>query len=74
MTNSQSEYLSSLYMALAEMRLFVEGALALYEDEISLAFKPTPIESQAFNTLGVSLYKLRDHLCNLQEAFPRSTD
>ena len=56
-----------------EMRLIVEGAIALYEDEavplLGLAIKNEKYEAaDAFDALGTALYSLRQHITALQTA------
>ena len=56
-----------------EMRLIVEGAIALYEDEavplLGLAIKNEKYEAaDAFDALGTALYNMREHITALQTA------
>ena len=56
-----------------EMRLIVEGAIALYEDEavplLGLAIKNEKYKAaDAFDALGTALYSMRRHICDLQTA------
>ncbi len=56
-----------------EMRLLLEGAIALYEDEasslLSLAMKAQRYEAtDAFEAIGSALYSLRSHVRDLQKA------
>ena len=56
-----------------EMRLIVEGAIALYEDEavplLGLAIKNEKYEvADAFDALGTALYNMRQHISDLQTA------
>ena len=56
-----------------EMRLIVEGAIALYEDEaeplLGLAIKNEKYKAaDAFDALGTALYSMRQHICDLQTA------
>ena len=56
-----------------EMRLIVEGAIALYEDEavplLGLAIKNEKYEAaDAFDALGTALYSMRQHISDLQTA------
>ena len=56
---------------LSEMRLLVEGAIALYEEDAmslqSLARdNQQPEAATAFDTIGTALYNLREHLRKLQ--------
>ena len=57
-----------------EMRLIIEGAIALYEGDavplLVLANKSQQYEAaDAFDTIGTALYSLRDHVRNLQKAY-----
>lgn len=58
---------------LSEMRLLVEGAIALFEDEASILChlaKDAGDEDArcAFNDIGSALYCLRSHIIHLQAA------
>ena len=56
-----------------EMRLIIEGAIALYEGDavplLVLANNNQQYDAaDAFDTIGTALYGLRDHVRNLQKA------
>ena len=56
-----------------EMRLIIEGAIALYEDEaeplLGLDIKNEKYKAaDAFDALGTALYSMRQHICDLQMA------
>ena len=56
-----------------EMRLIIEGAIALYEGDavplLGLANSNQQYEAaDAFDSIGTALYGLRDHVRNLQKA------
>ena len=56
-----------------EMRLIIEGAIALYEGDdvplLGLANKSEQYEAaDAFDSIGTALYSLREHVRNLQTA------
>ena len=56
-----------------EMRLIIEGAIALYEGDavplLGLANKSQQYDAaDAFDTIGTALYGLREHVRNLQTA------
>ena len=58
---------------LAQMRLLIEGAIVLYEDEAStllhLAAKHKEYSaSGAFDTIGTAIYDMREHIVDLQAA------
>ena len=66
-------YLLKSGMAQYEMRLLIEGALVLYEDEASsllrLAMKNEQYEAaDAFEAVGSALNVLREHVRDLQKA------
>nr|MBR4279961.1 hypothetical protein [Clostridia bacterium] len=68
---NMNEYLWKSSDAASEMRLLVEGAIALYEEDAmslqSLARdNRKPEAATAFDTIGTALYNLREHLRNLQ--------
>ena len=59
--------------ALAQMRLLIEGAIVLFEDEAStllhLAAKHKEYSaSGAFDTIGTAIYDMREHIVDLQAA------
>ena len=69
---NMNEYLWKSSDAAAEMRLLVEGAIALYEEDAmslqSLARdNQQPEAATAFDTIGTALYNLREHLRKLQD-------
>ena len=69
---SMNEYLWKSSDAAAEIRLLVEGAIALYEGEAmglqSMAHKnQQPEAATAFDTIGTALYDLREKARLLQE-------
>ena len=56
-----------------EMRLIIESAIALYEDDaeplLALAIKNEKCKAaDAFDALGTALYSMRQHICDLQMA------
>ena len=59
--------------AFSEMRLMVEGAISLFEDEASPLCKlardaGAQEANRAFNDIGTALYAFRTHIKSLQEA------
>ena len=69
---SMNEYLWKSSDAAAEIRLLVEGAIALYEGDAmglqSMAHKnQQPEAATAFDTIGTALYDLREKARLLQE-------
>ena len=60
--------------AFSEMRLMVEGAIVLYEEEAAPLFrlaKDNREAQAAFNTIGKALYLLREQMKMLEEAHHR---
>ena len=71
-------YLSDLRATLADMRLLIEGAICLYEDDAPPAFTLSKEHGQqtavwAIDTIGYALYDLRMQIISLQNAFPNET-
>ena len=68
-----NEYLSKSNDALCEMRLVVEGAIVLYEDEATplynMALKAEmPAAAAAFDIIGRALVSLRENIILMDEA------
>ena len=66
-------YLWNTGNELAEIRLIVEGAVTLYEEDASQLHKMAMdsgelIAAAGFDTIGEALYELRTHIRNMQEA------
>lgn len=74
MVTPEADYLSDLYLTLANMRVNVEGALYLYDDETLASFKAHTIEAQTLDAIGVALLNLREHIVKLQATYPKETD
>lgn len=60
----------------ATVRLLVEGAITLYEDEASPLFRlglshDQPVAATAFEVIGTALYELRTQVMALQERHRR---
>ncbi len=58
----------------AAMRLIVEGAITLYDDEASPLHKMAltqglPAAASAFEIIGTALFELRSHIIQLQELY-----
>lgn len=67
------EFMSLAGTALAEMRLTIEGAIAIYEAEGTPLFRRALAEGQtaqaaALDTLERALRTLHDRICELQAA------
>ena len=78
MINLDDDCLWKTGHAFSEMRLMVEGAIALFEDEATplsrLAREAEAHEaSSAFNDIGTALYAFRTHIVDLQDAHRRAT-
>ena len=66
-------YLWNTGNEIAEIRLIVEGAVTLYEEDVSQLHKMAMdsgelIAAAGFDTIGEALYELRTHIRNMQEA------
>ena len=71
--NTQDSFLWTAGMKHLEMRLIIEGAIALYEDDaeplLGLAIKNEKYKAaDAFDALGTALYSMQRHICDLQAA------
>jgi hypothetical protein len=71
--NTQDSFLWATGMKQLEMRLIIEGAIALYEDDaeplLGLAIRNEKYKAaDAFDALGTALYSMRRHICDLQVA------
>lgn len=72
-----NKYILQTGDTLAQMRLLIEGASLLYEDEASPLHKlaytnDQPMAAMALDTIGTALYRLREHAVSLQTAFAES--
>ena len=70
---NMNEYLWKSSDAASEMRLLVEGAITLYEEDASGINKMMMdagelIAAAGFDTIGEALYELRTHIREMQEA------
>ena len=75
--DAKEQYLSQANETLATMRLLIEGAIALYEDDASplLALAKNHdlySSARAHDAIGYALYDLRMHIRSLQDGFPRT--
>lgn len=66
-------YLWNTGNEIAEIRLIIEGAVTLYEEDASWINKMMMdagklIAAAGFDTIGEALYELRTHIRNMQEA------
>lgn len=69
----KGSYLWNTGNEIAEIRLIVEGAVTLYEEDASGINKMMTdagnlIAAAGFDTIGEALYELRTHIRNMQEA------
>ncbi|MBQ4074569.1 MAG: hypothetical protein IJD39_05130 [Clostridia bacterium] len=68
------DYVSKTLSISSIMRLIVEGAIVLYEEEAAPLFrlaKDNREAQAAFNTIGKALYLLREQVKMLEEAHHR---
>ena len=73
---NMNEYLWKSSDAASEMRLLVEGAITLYEEDASGINKMMMdtgnlIAAAGFDTIGEALYELRTHIRDMQEALTK---
>lgn len=62
---------------LAQMRLLIEGAIVLFENEASTLLHLAAANKQysssgAFDTIGTAIYDLRKHIVDLQAAHTKA--
>ena len=55
----------------SDMRLIIEGAIVLYEDDALPLYEQADVKEEqkarnAFDTIGSALYSLRRYICELQ--------
>lgn len=70
-SNAADDYIFHSCCALADMRLIIEGAVLIYEDEASTLLRLARVHDQdsaalAFDTIGSALYSLREQIRNQQ--------
>ena len=70
------DYMELASDVLSKMRLVMEGAVTLFEDELCPIYKlmreaAEPSALLAFDDIGTALYVLKQHVCQLQEAHHR---
>ena len=68
----EEDYMVMVSEALSKMRLVLEGALALFEDELCPVYKKIRESGDhaavlAFDDIGTALYELKQHIRQLQE-------
>ena len=69
----EDDYMETASDVLSKMRLVVEGAVTLLEDEVCPVYKRIresgePTALLAFDDIGTALYELRQYIRQLQEA------
>ena len=69
----KGSYLWNVGGKISEIRLIIEGAVTLYEEDASGINKMMMdagnlIAAAGFDTIGEALYELRTHIRNMQEA------
>lgn len=66
-----NEFLDAIANLIAEMRLMVEGAVSLYENDAlplnRLAMDAEPNAYAAFDSIGIALTELRENIRKLQK-------
>ena len=72
----KGSYLWNVGGKISEIRLIVEGAVTLYEEDASQLHKMAMdsgelIAAAGFDTIGEALYELRTHIREMQEAHTR---
>ena len=72
----KGSYLWNVGSKISEIRLIVEGAVTLYEEDASginkmLMDAGELIAAAGFDTIGEALYELRTHIREMQEAHTR---
>ena len=77
--NPLKDYVWNTGNAFEIMRLLVEGAVTLYDDEASPLFRLGQHHSQqkaasAFSIIGTALYELRMHIINLQKLHAKEVE
>ena len=70
------DYMELASDVLSKMRLVMEGAVTLFEDELCPIYKlmreaAEPSALLAFDDIGTALYVLKQHVIQLQEAHHR---
>ena len=71
--NFEEQYMELVSDSLSKMRLVIEGAVTLLEDEVCPIYKQIRESGEsaailAFDDIGTALYELRQYIRQLQEA------
>ena len=77
--NYNDDFLSTTGDALSDMRVLIEGAIIIFENDttpiIRLCTHHQEYEARtAFNDIGGALYNLRGHIRHLQDALRKALD
>ena len=77
--NYNDDFLSTTGDALSDMRVLIEGAIIIFENDttpiIRLCTQHKAYEARtAFNDIGGALYNLRGHIRHLQDALRKALD
>lgn len=70
----KDDYITKTGVELADMRILVEGAVYLYNEQTSSLFRlayqhDAYSRSAILAAIGSALHDLRSHICDLQEAY-----
>lgn len=76
--NFEDDFMDFTSETFSKMRLVLEGAVALFEDEVCPVYRllrdsGEPPAARAFDDIGTALYSLRQHVRLLQEAHHQAT-
>ncbi len=77
--NYNDDFLSTTGDALSDMRVLIEGAIIIFENDttpiIRLCTQHQEYEARtAFNDIGGALYNLRGHIRHMQDALRKALD
>ena len=76
--NYEDDFMTVTSEAFSKMRLVLEGAVALFEDEVCPIYRllrdsGEPSAVRAFDDIGTALYTLRQDVRLLQEAYQKAS-
>lgn len=77
--NYNDDFLSTTGDALSDMRVLIEGAIIIFENDttpiIRLCTQNQEYEARtAFNDIGGALYNMRGHIRHMQDALRKALD